>query len=135
MWDKTIWVLDFLKGWGGLTLGTIYTIVLGFKRLIKAVDEIYFRFWDFPVFKLINTPRARASKQLIRTEIGVSSANTPPTLVAYNPKEIAARLGRSEKSVLATLNRLERTGKAEEVWPDGWFSKETAPPISERFLR
>ena len=133
--DKFIWVLDFLKGWGGLTLGAIYTLVLGFKELTEAVDKLYFRFWDFPVFKIINTPRSLAPKQSIQTEIAVREANVRPVLTPYNSGEIAEMLGRKEKSVLNSLQRLERTGRAEQMWYGGWFSKEIAPPISERFLR
>jgi len=64
-------ILKFLAGWGGLLIGGVYTAVRGFGELVKAVDELMFRFWDYRVFEVIDTARARASEaQMIRTAIG-----------------------------------------------------------------
>lgn len=127
---------NFLRGWGGLLLGGLYTAVLGFKELVKAVDELIFRFWDYRVFEVLDTPRARAADtQMIRTSIGrivnTSGEYVPTFLKPYSVAELAVRTGRKENSVVASLKRLKRLGKAISS-PSGWYSASNAPPISER---
>lgn len=131
-------IVKFLVGWGGLVIGGVYTVVRGFGELVKAVDELYFRFRDYSVFEVIDTPRAREPHLMIRTAIGtvieVREASAPPPLKPYSVVEIASRTGRKEKSVVASLKRLKRLGKAIQS-PSGWYSINTAPPVSARLFR
>jgi len=132
-------IVKFLVGWGGLVIGGVYTVVRGFGELVKAVDELMFRLWDYRVFETIDTPRARSSEvPMIRTHIGqivsVREASAPVPLKSYSVVEIAARSRRKESSVVASLKRLKRLGKAVQS-PSGWYSINTAPPVSERLFR
>jgi hypothetical protein len=99
-------ILKFLAGWGGLLIGGVHTAVRGFGELVKAVDELMFRFWDYRVFEVIDTPRARASEaQMIRTAIGRAISGpepkTSPSLKPYSVAEIATRTGRKSRDRFA----------------------------------
>ena len=51
-----IWLWVFLKGWGGLVLGGVYTLLHGLAASLGIVDELWFRFRDYAVYEVIDTP-------------------------------------------------------------------------------
>ncbi|MFI5102982.1 MAG: hypothetical protein ACHP9V_06395 [Terriglobales bacterium] len=108
-------LVHFLVGWGGLILGGIYGFVQGFSALLRAMDELFYRFRDYAVYEVIDTPKPR------------SNADHAIVLSPYYVNEIAAKLGRSIKSVQSSLKRLKRNGKAIETLIGGWYSREIAP--------
>lgn len=79
------------------------------------MDELFYRFRDFAVYAVIDTPRL-----LLGSEQSIPAP--------YSANQIARGLGRAEKSVRRSLLRLMRTGKAVQTLGGAWYSKESAPP-------
>lgn len=124
-WRVLLFLWGFLKGWGGLILGGIYALIRGFDELLKITDGLVFRFRDYPVFEVIDTPLPRNPRpRFARPNI----VDIDPALLitGYSVKEISATVGRKPKSVLASLKRLKKMGKAVEIF-GGWCSRDTAP--------
>lgn len=81
------------------------------------MDELFYRFRDYAVYEVIDTPKPRVNHD---TPVTV-------TLAAYFVKEIAEKLKRTPKSTLSSLKRLKRNGKAIETFSGGWYSIDSAP--------
>jgi hypothetical protein len=104
-----------LGGGAALIVGGLYLFVYRSNETLKAVDELLFRFKDFPIFEVIDRPL-------------MTVFNERTCQRAYSVRDIRERLDRerSDKSILASLKRLKRCGRAiETFW--GWYSIRTAP--------
>ena len=115
-------LVHFLIGWGGLIVGGIYGLVQGFAALLRAIDELFYRFRDYAVYEVIDTPKPRPGATAI-------------FLASYSVEEIAAKLGRTSASTISSLKRLKRNGKAIETLSGGWYSNDAATPDAKILLR
>lgn len=90
------------------------------------MDELPFRFYDYSVFEVIDTPNFWEEPD---PDPDTGIANSVSQVPApYTVKDIAAKLDRKPSRVLHSLKRLKRVGRAVETQRGWWFSKDKAPP-------
>jgi hypothetical protein len=124
IWRTIFTVWHLLLGWGGLVAGTLYAVFRGTPEVLKIMDELLFRFRDFAVFEIIDVRRYWDVPDM-DPETGIAN-RLITELAPHFVEDIAARLKRSSASVLSSLKRLKRTGKAVEA-DGGWYSNRIAP--------
>lgn len=103
IWEYRLWV--FFLGPAALV-----------PKLITAWHHIRHKFWDLPVFDLLD-------RRIPRDSIYGGREYYP-----YSVQEISKELGRGEKWVLGSLRRLKKGNMGDEVVEDsyGWYTKANA---------
>ena len=103
IWEYKLWA--FLLGFAALV-----------PKLITAWHHIRHKWWDAPVFDFLD-PRVP------RDSIYGGKEYHPTSI-----QEISTKLGRSDKSILASLQRLKKGKMGDQVVEDsyGWYTKANA---------
>jgi hypothetical protein len=114
-----------MLGWGGLIAGGLYALIRGAPESIKAMDDLFFRFYDYSVFEVIDTPKFWDEPDYDPNTGTISSVSQAPA--PYTVGDIAAKLNRKPTRILGSLKRLKRMGRALETQRGCWFSKDKAP--------
>ena len=117
--------------WIGWVVAGLLGIYHGTRRMLSTWDWYCYRFRDYDVFEVIDTPKV--STPLVRTSLGRTIAvdSAYPGLLGtislyHSVEEIKQKLGRSEKSVQRSLRRLKKNKQAVDSLY-GWCSRDKAP--------
>lgn len=120
-WLKWNEIVTLFRTWQGLTLatlGAVATVYYGPCKMLETWDWYWDRFRDGDVLLLLHS-RKFAPNIAAMSNFGNQPA---PKELPYQLDDIASALGRKNKSVLGSMERLWRRGKVEPLGT-GWRLK------------
>ena len=109
------WVYQALAAIGGI--GFILQQIVK-PMLIHLKDEFFTRH-DQPVWKVVKEPKPKVAGWTGGQPFYDATREAP-----YSLEELTGKVGRSRRSILNSLTRLEKRGKVKELH-GGWQRKET----------
>lgn len=110
----------FARTWWGWVVGIVSVLLAIFhgpNLVFKAWDDYCERFRDGEVLFIFHQRKIGGA---VRSNF--PQLNTPSAEMPYTIPELAAMLGRKEKSIVSSIRRLFRNGKI-EPYQDGWRLK------------
>lgn len=113
---------DFIRAAGGLAVISA-SIYYGPKKVLETWDWYLHRFRDSAVFEVLD--------QRIPSTHPINAISSGKCFFPCSVKEIAAKLSRTEESVLKSLRRLKKGQWGDQVieMENGWYSKDNAPKL------
>ncbi len=108
-----------LPAWAYLVLGTVGAFVVHqfLKPMLISLTNLFWSRHDEPVWEVLKEPKFRPWHES-GGKISYTAEEIP-----YSIEQLTAEIGRSKRSILSALRRLEKRGKVKEVHL-GWLRKE-----------